>query len=102
MFDGQRYITRGANEKLTFELQLLLWSLIDDRKRKKKSLDYLQIFEISSSTMDGKSVVRIIHRQEEPKSKVEHTFYLDVKIGAIKIWAIDSGEYCTMLLPDEY
>lgn len=102
MFGGQRYITSGVNEKLAFELQLLLWGLIDERMRIKKPLDYLQIFEISSTTIDAKLVVRIIHRQEEPKSRTEHLFLLDALIEEIKIWVIDSGGYSTMLLPSEY
>lgn len=35
-----RYITRGIDERLDLQLQLLLWSLVDDLKIEK---DYLQV-----------------------------------------------------------
>ena len=45
MFDKEnRYITRGINEKIDLQLQILLWSLVDDLKVEK---DYLQVFKLS-------------------------------------------------------
>ena len=36
MFDKEnRYITRGVNEKIDLQLQILLWSLVDDLKVEK-------------------------------------------------------------------
>ena len=29
MFDNQRYLTRGVNESIPFELQLFMWDCID-------------------------------------------------------------------------
>ncbi|MFR4230215.1 DUF960 family protein [Clostridium sp.] len=42
MFDKEnRYITRGINEKIDLQLQILLWSLVDNLKIEK---DYFASF----------------------------------------------------------
>ncbi|MDU2156821.1 DUF960 family protein [Clostridium sp.] len=98
MFDKEnRYITRGINEKIDLQLQILLWSLVDDLKVEK---DYLQVFKLSRVG----DVINIEHIQDVPKYK---SF---IKVNAkdlefkeeIKIYVIDSGVYSTMLLSEEY
>ena len=85
------------NEKIDLQLQILLWSLVDNLKIEK---DYLQVFKLSRAG----DVINIEHTQEVPEYK---SF---IKINAkdlefnedIKIYVIDSGVYSTMLLPEEY
>lgn len=98
MFDkGNRYISRGINENIDLQLQVLLWSLIDELQIEK---DYLQIFNLSR---EG-DVIIIEHSQEIPEYK------LSIRISAkdfsfqgnAKIYAIDSEEYSTLLLAEEY
>lgn len=92
-----RYITRGVNEKLDLHLQLLLWNLVDDLKIEK---DYLQVFNLRR---DG-NFINIEHLQEIPKYNSLITIdakNLDFQ-GTEKIYAIDSGEYSTLLLAEEY
>ena len=98
MFDKEnRYITRGINEKIDLQLQILLWSLVDDLKVEK---DYLQVFKLNRVG----NFINIEHIQEVPEYK---SF---IKVNAkdlefneeIKIYVIDSGVYSTMLLPEEY
>lgn len=98
MFDKEnRYITRGVNEKIDLQLQILLWSLVDDLQIEK---DYLQVFKLSRVG----DVINIEHTQEVPEYK------LFIKVNAkelefkeeIKIYVIDSGVYSTMLLSEEY
>ena len=43
MFDNSRYLTKGINEEVPLNLQILLWSMIDSNLIKK---DYLQVFNI--------------------------------------------------------
>jgi hypothetical protein len=43
MFDNSRYLTKGINEEVPLNLQILLWSMIDSTLIKK---DYLQVFKI--------------------------------------------------------
>ena len=98
MFDKEnRYVTRGINEKIDLQLQILLWSLVDDLKVEK---DYLQVFKLSRVG----DVINIEHTQEVPEYKSS------IKVNAkdlefkeeIKIYVIDSGVYSTMLLSEEY
>lgn len=92
-----RYITRGINEKLDLQLQILLWNLVDDLKIEK---DYLQVFKLSS----GGDVVNIEHTQEVP----EYKSYIKVNAKGLefhrneKVYLIDSHDYSTMLLAEEY
>ncbi|EEH97072.1 hypothetical protein CSBG_00698 [Clostridium sp. 7_2_43FAA] len=92
-----RYITRGVNERIDLQLQILLWSLVDDLQIEK---DYLQVFKLSRVV----DVVNIEHTQEVPDYKV----YIKVNAkdlefeGNEKVYLIDSQDYSTMLLSEEY
>lgn len=102
MFTSKRYATRGIMAEIGLDIQLILWTMIDRQKSKGIKLDYLQIFELAIEEKAGVHVQKVIHRQEQPPTK--DIYYLpDIETPLnIKIWAIDSEEYCTMLLPDEY
>ena len=97
---GQRYVTKGVMDSLPVELQTLCWNLIDQNVQKKLPLDYLQIFEFSIE----KGNQKLVHRQEEPEERKEYLISPKLRLKSVsqKIWAIDSGEYQTMLLPEEY
>lgn len=95
-----RYITRGANEKLDLRLQLILWSMIDKLNEEGKELDYLQVFKVRKYE-EG---ILIEHSQEVPEYKEKYVLTLeDIEIEGIKkVFVIDSGDYSTMLLAEEY
>ncbi|EOV2483533.1 DUF960 domain-containing protein [Enterococcus hirae] len=97
---GQRYVTKGVMDSLPVELQTLCWNLIDQNVQKKLPLDYLQIFEFSTE----KGNQKLVHRQEEPEERKEYLISPKLRLKSVsqKIWVIDSGEYQTMLLPEEY
>ena len=97
---GQRYVTKGVRDSLPVELQALCWNLIDQNVQKQLPLDYLQIFEFSTE----KGNQKLVHRQEEPEERKEYLISPKLRLKSVsqKIWAIDSGEYQTMLLPEEY
>ena len=103
MLSSDRYVTRGVNEVVSCELQLLLWSILDKRQERGDQLDYLQVFELSAEWVDGEPIQKVLNRQEQPFH--EEVFYLDhtenLAIG-VTVWVMDSGDYSTMLLPDEY
>ena len=90
----KRYITKGAQSEIPIELQIFMWNCIDSMPEPK---DYLQIFRLSSS--DGKQM--IVHEQEQPEYKKEYLLSLDKPVTA-KVYVIDDGDHCTMLLADEY
>ncbi|MCB2354727.1 DUF960 family protein [Clostridium estertheticum] len=104
MFENKnsRYITSGANETLSIHLQVLLWDLIDTLKQGKSiEIDYLQIFKFNHIANNDKYNLSIIHSQEVPPYEKEYLFYVDNPINE-KIYVIDSEDYETMLLSQEY
>lgn len=94
MFDNQRYITRGIIDMIPLELQLFMWDCVD---RMPEPKDYFQIFELS----DLGSMQRIVHKSEQPEYKMNY-FIPTSKALTAKVYIIDSEEYSTMLLAEEY
>lgn len=98
MFQGKRFITRGVADNIPLEVQMFLWSLLDILIAKRFiEIDYLQVFEFSGE--DGKQ--KIIHRQEMPEYQMVYNFTNVASPLKRKLYVIDDGEYCTMLLPEE-
>ena len=94
-FTGQRYLTRGVQNVIPFDLQMFMWYLINQLTEPK---DYLQIFRLSVSD-DG--IQHLIHEQEEPQYHKEYDIDIENPITA-KVYVIDDGDHCTMLLAEEY
>ena len=93
MFDNQRYLTKGVNESIPFEIQLFLWECID---RMPEPKDYFQIFELN----DIGGMQHIVHKSEQPEYCMN--YFIPVLKGiTAKVYVIDS-EYSTMLLTEEY
>ncbi|URM33404.1 DUF960 domain-containing protein [Cytobacillus firmus] len=97
---GKRYMTRSIAETLHIEIQLFLWSLLDEKVSKEEELDYLQVFELS--VKNGKQC--IIHRQEQPPNKQQWIVELQhTKPLNCTIWCMDNGsEGQIMLYPSDY
>ena len=94
MFQSPRYITRGVQSEIPIALQCFLWDCID---RLPEERDYLQVFELRPiGMMQG-----ITHRSEAPEHHMEYLLLSDAPISS-KLYVIDSGEYSTMLLAEEY
>lgn len=103
MFENPRYMTRGIQENVSLDLQIILWRLIDDRKVKGHKLDYLQVFELSSETVGEQTLQIVLHRQEQPQYRSTHRFVpIQHPLEKIRIWVVDDGEHSTMLFPSEY
>lgn len=94
MFDNPRYLTKGVNQSISLELQIFMWSCIDNLKVEK---DYLQVFNLS--VVNG--IQRVEHKQEVPKYKNTYSVLVSNPVDA-KIFVIDDGDYSTMLLAEEY
>lgn len=78
---------------------MFLWSLLDNLVAKKAvEPDYLQVFELSGES--GKQ--KIIHRQEEPDYQAVYRFDKVANPLHSKLYVIDDGGHCTMLLCSEY
>lgn len=99
MFNGKKYVSRQANEIVPIEIQILMWSMIDELKEKIK-VDYLQIFRIKKK--EDKLIVE--HEQEVPSYKEQYELqqsYISIEHD-IKIYVIDSIDYSTIILAEEY
>jgi hypothetical protein len=99
----KRYITTNASSTIGIDLQIMLWSLIDQKLEQKAELDYLQIFELEVEEVNSKKLQFITHRQEQPEFKQRIVlFHIAEPVDKVKIWIIDSGDYSTLLLPSDY
>ena len=94
MFDNQRFLTRGVDTEIPLELQLFLWSCID---RLPEERDYFQVFKLEALG----EMQRISHTSEQPEYHMEYIIPSEKPITA-KLYVIDSEEYSTMLLAEEY
>ena len=93
MFQNARYLTRGVQLEIPIELQLFMWSCIESVPEP----DYLQIFRLESAD----TMQKITHEQEQPEYHKEYLLKSDNPITA-KVYVIDSDDYSTMLLANEY
>lgn len=98
MFDKDRYITRGARTEIDGLTQIYLWKMIADLKIEK---DHLQIFQLSTTVMDGITVQKIIHEQEQPAYRNELIIPAEHPVN-LKVYVIDDDDHSTMLLSSEY
>ena len=94
MLDNQRFLTRGVDTEIPLELQLFLWSCID---RLPEERDYFQVFKLEPMG----EMQRISHTSEQPEYHMEYIIPTAKPITA-KLYVIDSIDYSTMLLAEEY
>ena len=94
MFDNQRYLTKGVQAEIPLALQIFMWSCIDGLP---EECDYFQVFKLEN--LGG--IQKITHFSEQPEYRMEYLIPSDNPITA-KVYVIDSEEYSTMLLAEEY
>ena len=89
-----RYLTRGVDAEIPLYLQVFLWECVD---RMPASKDYLQVFRLS-----GKHGLQVIqHTAEQPQFAMTYIAKAKNPVTA-KVYIIDDGDHCTMLLAEEY
>lgn len=100
MFENNkdRYLTRGVDAEIPLALQIFMWNRIDELPEPR---DYLQVFDLSA-TESG--MQKIVHRQEQPEYRLEYVITEEITPKPVnaKIFVIDDGDHCTMLLAEEY
>ncbi len=94
MFNNQRYLTKGVQSEIPFELQLFMWSCIDGLPEER---DYFQVFKMENFN----GIQKITHFSEQPEYRKEYIIPIDTPITT-KVYIIDSDTYSTMLLAEEY
>lgn len=96
-----RYLSRGVNADICLSLQITMWYMIQNMKVEQK--DYLQVFNLKPVEKGDELYQQITHTQEEPDYKEEVCVKLfEEDIVDTKVYVIDDGDYCTMLLAEEY
>ena len=90
-----RYLTRGVDAEIPHEIQLFMWEAIDHMPQPK---DYLQVFNLSVE--NGLQVIH--HTSEQPEYDMTYILTANDMAVTAKVYVIDSEEYCTMLLAEEY
>ena len=90
-----RYLSRGVNDSIPLELQIFMWGAIDQMPEPK---DYLQVFRLSVE--NGLQVIH--HATEQPEFDMTYILAAANASIAEKVYVIDDGEHCTMLLASEY
>ena len=99
--EEKRYISNGVNSKVNILLQVTLWNMVNELKKKNEiELDYLQVFRIKKRDKE----LIIEHSQEVEQYKKVHVF----KGGSnlieedLKVFIIDENSYNIMILAAEY
>ena len=91
-----RYLTIGVDEKIPIDIQIFMWEAVD---RMPEPKDYLQVFSLT--VQNGLQVIR--HTSEKPKYEMTYILTsLLTKAVTAKVYIIDDGDHCTMLLAEEY
>lgn len=97
MFDNNkgRYLTRGVDAEIPLDIQIFMWEAVDNMSEPK---DYLQVFNLSVE----KGLQIIKHTSEQPKFDMTYILTALTKAVTAKVYIIDDGDHCTMLLAEEY
>lgn len=95
MFSNKRYLTRGVQADIPFELQIFMWGCIDCLPEER---DYFQVFKLE--VIGG--IQRIHHFSEQPEYSMEHLLPTVTNHITAKVYVIDDGDHSTMLLAEEY
>lgn len=91
----KRYLTRGVDSEIPLEIQIFMWERID---RMPEPKDYLQVFRLTEQ--NGLQVIH--HTSEQPEYSMTYILPTLTKAVTAKVYVIDDGEHCTMLLAEEY
>lgn len=101
----ERYMTKGIQERIPLELQMVLWELQTKIRCEQTKIDYLQVYELKINKGKEEGSQFVIHRTQEPRYKVNYSIQIKVPIED-KIFIIED---CyedkiveTMLLAEEY
>ena len=100
-----RYVTSGINADLPITYQIILWNTIDNLRDAGQELDYLQVFELSTTEdASGNVIQEVRHFQEVPPYEKKYSLPIKSKEEGIddKVYVIDDGDHATMLFASEY
>lgn len=102
MFDGDKFLTRGIASNIPVEIQMFIWSAIENMKS--PDMDYLQVFDLFEE--NGLQIIH--HTSEVPPFDMTYILPEVSKTVSAKIFVIDDyfadedKHIATMLLAEEY
>lgn len=92
-----RYISSGVLSNIEEHTQLAMWQLIDGLKIRK---DCIQVFELTSVYVDGITLQKIFHFQEQPAYQEEVLLPAFNPVDLV-VYVIDEGGHSSMILSGE-
>lgn len=90
-----RYLTRGVDAEIPIDIQIFMWEAVDNMPEPK---DWLQVFNLSAES--GLQIIH--HKAEQPCFDMTYIIPMMEEPIKEKIYIIDDGDHCTMLLAEEY
>lgn len=96
----KKYMTRGVQECIPFDLVVLMWQMYDRCKEEMNPCDYFHVFQLKM--LEGEVLNQeIIHQQEVPEYERTYVIAVERPITG-KIYVIENDDYVMMLLANEY
>ena len=89
-----RYLTRRVDAEIPIALQVMMWQAVDLLFEPK---DYLQVLRRSEEI----GLQSVHHTSEQPQFEMTYIAETEKPVTA-KVYIIDYGKHCTMLLAEEY
>lgn len=101
-FNSESFMTVGFQREIPDLIKLVLTKIIEDVASKdNEEIDYLQVFDLKTEYVGDQLYQRIEHTQEVPPFKQVFCFPYKSAVEK-KIFCIDSDDYHTYLLAQEY
>ena len=96
----KKYMTRGVQECIPFDLVVLMWQMYDRCKEEINPCDSVHVFKLKR--LEGEVLNQeITHKQEVPEYERTYVINIDHPITE-KVYVIENEDYVTMLLANEY
>lgn len=102
MFNNKKNITIGIEERIQLDIQTFMWKCIEEAGKNGVELDYLQVFKLTQERIDDIFFQSIEHKQEIHKYSKTYGILVNGDPINEKVFVIDDGRYCTMMLEEEY
>lgn len=98
----ERLITKGIQQEIPIEIQILLWNMQDKLRKQQKEIDYLQVYRLEAVQ---KNLQLIEHTAEQPFYQMSYYCVVENAVTE-KVYIIET-DYTTklvetMLLASEY
>ena len=98
----ERLITKGTQQEIPIEIQILLWNMQDNLRKQHKKIDYLQVYRLEAIQ---KHLQLIEHTSEQPFYQMSYYCVVENAVTE-KVYIIETDYHTklveTMLLASEY